>query len=351
MFTHGDPSGIGPEILLRSLKNMELRNAITPVCVGSEWILKECQEILRLDLSIKKIHTFDESIFSEQEVVYLIDPISNPSRHIIRGKPNALSGEYAIESVLAACKILQVQKNISLITAPISKKAIQLSKYHHYKGHSEILQEQFAVGKNSMKNMLVVHPFSPHPLRMVHVTSHIPLRQVSSFLLSEDGKASIAKTVQLACDGLKKLGITNPRIAVTGINPHLEEWGDKDAWGNWGMEEVNAILPTIDLLKSRGIQVFGPFTPDSAYRQARKGEFDAVVAMFHDQSHIAALADPDTFDETVIFTIGTPFFRMSTSHGTAADIADKFAANPKPFENCIRMMIHLLQGTILKVGE
>lgn len=343
IFSLGDPTGIGPEIVVRALANPKLANRIIPVCIGNGVVIRECMEKLEADFTLREMSYYDTQLIKHDEtnVVYLIEPPDIEKANFKRGHPDRLSGECAVQSILAACDILKSYTNYSLITAPLSKKAVQLGKYSKYKGYTEILAEQFLLPQSNVKNMLIARPFSKHALRMTHVYSHVPLRKVPELIVTENGRAQIIRTIQLTWAGLVSLGITQPKIAVTGMNPHLEEWEDKDKWGQLGKEEIESIIPAIHQLQKDGLEVTGPMPADAAYRYARDGYVDGVVGMFHDQSHIAAQSDSDGMKHTIVFTIGTPFLRMSTSHGVATDIADQFRADSTPIENCIRMVLKL----------
>jgi 4-hydroxy-L-threonine phosphate dehydrogenase PdxA len=340
LLTLGDPTGIGPEVILRALYNLNIWDMVVPICVGSRKVLLDRTRLLgRQGLEfpqIEEIKSLDDIPSLSTKALFIVDVTNNSEFEYSLGHPNKVSGEIAVDSVLTAIDILKNKPGLSLITAPLSKQAIQLGKYSRYKGHKEIFEEQFD-GVSTI-NMIVTYPFSKSPLRLVHVTSHVPLREVSGLLLSSKGIDKVIQTVELTCAGLDRIGVIQPRVAVTGFNPHLEEWED-GMRGELGKEEKHTIVPAVETLRKRGVTISGPITADTAYRRARMGDFDVVVSMFHDQSHIVANSGPKEFSSNIIITMGLPFLRLSTSHGPALDIAHSLKADDRPIRNCIKLVI------------
>lgn len=338
LFTVGDPCGVGPEVTLKAVSKLPENTSIKPILIGNSNIISErIHSLKRLGIGftkeIVKVENINDVKTLPSNNIPVINIGKDKAQHSL-GKPTDESGEEAIEAVLFACNILRDNPNLKLITSPMSKQAIQMGQYHRFKGHKEIFQDQFP--GSEVINMIVTYPFARHPLRLVHVTSHIPLRQISSFLVSTEGKEKIFQTIKSTWKNLIRLGLRDPHIAVTGINPHLEEWEDIQSIGKLGREERISILPTVEALKSDGMKVFGPMTADSAYRNARMGKYDVVVSMFHDQSHIVANSTPNGFRSNIILSLGLPFMRLSTSHGVALDIAHNYVADSTPIEYCIK---------------
>ncbi len=340
LLTLGDPTGIGPEIVLRALSRFQYSQSSKLICIGSARVLRERERALGnqgIRITIVDANSLNEAVSSNQNSIFMLDVTKSDKHQYVLGHPDAESGILAVDSVLFAIDALKGFTDFSLVTTPISKYAIQLGKYSCFKGHNEIFKEKFETSQ--IINMLITFPFEDNPLRLVHVTSHVPLREVSNILLSPKGIELIVQTTELTYEGLLKMRIKDPRIVITGFNPHLEEWGDELKKGMLGKEEECSIQPAVDILKVKGLTVHGPMTADSAYRHARMGEYDAVVSMYHDQSHIVANSDPKGFATSIIVTLGLPFLRLSTSHGPAVDIADKFNADARPIENCIKYIM------------
>jgi 4-hydroxythreonine-4-phosphate dehydrogenase len=195
----------------------------------------------------------------------------------------------------------------ALVTAPLNKKAVTLSGMT-FTGHTEYIAE--LCGAQDSRMML-----SNGKLSVVHVTTHIPLRKAI-----DATSARILRTIELGDEAIKLLGYERPRIAMCGLNPHAGEQG------LFGEEDANNITPAIEAARSRGILVDGPHPPDTIFLRAARGEYDMVVAMYHDQGHIPMkLID---FEHTVNISLGIPVIRASVDHGTAFDIAGKNKANP-----------------------
>ncbi|MDO9575155.1 MAG: 4-hydroxythreonine-4-phosphate dehydrogenase PdxA [bacterium] len=305
--TIGDPAGIGPEVALKAVDAIEHNNIllIGPLSV----INKE-----RKSLGIARI----------PEVVDV-----KGSMEIPFGKPSKESGEIAHETIIKAIKLLKENKITSLVTAPVSKKAVSMAGYD-FIGHTEMLADAFKVQRYAMF-------FYSKKINIALVTRHIPLSIVSKELSSQ----RVYDTIKLTYEFLSRYAVVlrtrkRPIIGVLALNPHAGEGG------NIGDEEARIILPAIERAKRDGIDVEGPLVPDTAYlsaiRQVRC-DFDAFVAMYHDQGLIPLKLLE--FERAVNITLGLPFIRTSPSHGTAYDIAGKGIADPRSMEKAIKMAIKL----------
>ena len=212
-----------------------------------------------------------------------------------------MAGRAAVEYVLKAGELALAGEVQGIATGPINKEAMQLGGYD-YIGHTEILAD--LTGSPRCTTMLATGS-----LRVVHVTRHLPLRQVADAITRE----RVLETIQLTAESLPAMGIEQPRLGVAALNPHGGEGG------LLGREEIEEIAPAIEAAQAMGIDARGPYPADSIFFRAIAGEFDAVVAMYHDQGHIPVKTHG--FESSVTVTLGLPIVRTSVDHGTAFDIA------------------------------
>lgn len=300
--TTGDPSGIGPEVTLKATDRIKYDDVLL---IGPSSVIKEEKE--RLGIS----HTPGVvDVGNGEEIPF--------------GGPSPEGGELAHRTLVRAIQLLKEKKISSLVTAPVSKKAISMAGYD-FSGHTEMLADAFGVGRFAMF-------FYGGKMNVALVTRHIPLSMVSKELSIQ----RIYDTIKLTYEFLLKYsGILRTwkrkAIGVLALNPHAGEGG------NIGDEEGRVILPAIELARRDGMNVEGPLVPDIAYR----GDYDAFVAMYHDQGLIPMKLLK--FESAVNITLGLPFIRTSPSHGTAYDIAGKGIADPGGMESAIRMAIKLEQ--------
>jgi 4-hydroxythreonine-4-phosphate dehydrogenase len=212
----------------------------------------------------------------------------------------------------------------AIVTGPISKLAWQMAGHGEFPGHTELFAARFGGGP---AGMMFVTP----RLRVILATTHIPLSEVPKALTAE----RVVRTIELGHDACARLGVDRPRIAVCGVNPHAGEGG------LLGHDEQQAVEPAIAKAKSRGMDVRGPFPGDTVFNAAVKGEFDLVVAMYHDQGLIPVkLLDRD---RAVNMTVGLPVVRTSPDHGTAFDIAGKGIADPGSMKAAIELAVRMCQ--------
>jgi 4-hydroxythreonine-4-phosphate dehydrogenase len=302
--TMGDPCGIGPEIIIKAL--MERPNYIDRCIVfGSASMAEHYAKLLHSPFPVHVVPSAGQAALG---AINIIDPHPVRVEDVPIGKVSALGGECAFRYVRAAIDSALAKEVTSVVTAPLNKESLHLAG-HNYAGHTEIFGE-FTHGDNYA--MLLWSK----QLKVIHVSTHISLRDACTSLTRE----RVVNVIQLAHDTLKKTGYETPRIAVAGLNPHAGENG------LFGDEEIKEIAPAVEICKQRGIQVTGPIAPDTVFLRALKGEFDIVVAQYHDQGHIPLklLA----FDEGVNITVGLDVVRTSVDHGTAFDIAGKLVAKP-----------------------
>ena len=284
----GDPSGIGPSILLKAIGR--LRGSAEFLIIGDAWVLGKVENALGAKLS-------------RYQGVRLIDLKNVPRKDFAFGKIRAEYGKASIEYLDKAMDLLIAKEIDCLVTCPISKEAVKLAGFR-FPGHTEYLAECSATRDFAM--MLL-----NRRLKFSLLTTHIPLKDVSSQI----NKGVIRKNIVLAVNSLKKLwAIKKPRIVVCGLNPHASDGGII------GKEELAILKPALKGLKARlKAVIVGPVSSDAAILKASKGKFDAVVAMYHDQALIPLKLTG--YDTGVNMTLGLPFVRTSPLHGTAFDIA------------------------------
>jgi 4-hydroxythreonine-4-phosphate dehydrogenase len=320
--TLGDPAGIGPEIILKALSDPDIFKSTRPLVIGDHRILQRAADSLRIPLQIEKITSPSAGLFNPGTIPLLDLSNANP-QDCPTGQINASSGRAAVEYVFHACDLAMEGSVNAVVTAPLNKAAINLAGFQ-YAGHTELLAERTHAEKVSM---LLVGP----RLRVVHVSTHVSLEEAIRRVTS----ARVQEVIELAHRACLSLGITEPRIAVAGLNPHA---GENELFGD---QERTQILPAVEAARARGYLVSDPQPPDTVFLRATQGIYDIVVAMYHDQGHIPMklLA----FDEGVNVSIGLPIIRTSVDHGTAFDIAGKGIARPNSLLAAIRVAVQMSQ--------
>lgn len=309
--TMGDPCGIGPEIILKAFKKKpELIN--DTIVFGSYDLLAYYNHQFDMDLKFNKINDIKDV---KKGVVNIKDPFKVSVDDIKIGQVNELGGKCAFAYIKCGIQFALDKKVKSIVTAPINKEALHLAGYK-YAGHTEIFAE-FTHGDTYA--MLLWSD----QLKVIHVTTHISLKEACD---SINTKREI-EVIRLAHNTLLKLGYNTPRIAVAGLNPHAGENG------LFGKEEIEEIIPAVLTCQAEGIDVKGPFAPDTVFLRTFNDEFDIVVVQYHDQGHIPLklLA----FDSGVNITVGLDVVRTSVDHGTAFDIAGKMVAKESSILNAI----------------
>ena len=298
--TLGDPAGIGPEVVLKALLEGSLAARCGSLVIGDRRILERAAGWLGAKPDFRVVQNPEEGGYAPNEVV-LLDLGNADPRDCPPGKVGAPAGRAAVEYVCRACDLALAGTVDAVVTAPLNKEAMNLAGFA-YAGHTELLAARTNAAKVSM---LLTGP----QLRVVHVSTHVSLAEA----IRRVEQQRIGEVIDLAQRSCRLLGITHPRIAVAGLNPHAGEGG------LFGDQELTQIVPAVRAARERGLIVSGPEPPDTVFLRAVKGEFDIVVAMYHDQGHIPIklLA----FDTGVNVSVGLPIIRTSVDHGTAFDIA------------------------------
>lgn len=332
--TMGDPAGVGPEIIARAAAEPLVSSQSRPVVVGS---VSPMQEALRLIGSPLSLHTVASVAACRwaKGTLECLDLANVDMATLPRGEVSAAAGRAAHEYILRAVDLAKAGAIDGIVTAPINKEALAAAGLPHT-GHTEILAELSNTRDYAMLLM-------GKELRVIHVTTHVSLRRVPD-LVTRD---RVLRTIRLAQQTMAGLGRPAARIGVCGLNPHAGEDG------LFGDEEQTAIIPAIDAARGAGLDVFGPLPADTVFSRARGGEFDIVVAMYHDQGHIPVKTLGFTYDESsrrwtglsgVNVTVGLPFLRVSVDHGTAFDRAWKGSANAESMVEAIEVAVRMLEG-------
>lgn len=309
----GDPSGIGPEICVKALKHRSVYEFCRPFLIGDMVVFSQ----LKLDgFKINRATSMRDMVF-EWGTIDLWDLELLDSAPPI-GVVYARSGEASFQYVKKAIELAMAEEVDATVTAPISKEAINMAG-HRFSGHTEIYAH-FTNTKDYA--MILAHGH----FRVIHVSTHVSLREACDRVK----KDRVLKVIKLADEACKNLGISKPKIAVAGLNPHAGESG------LFGREEIEEIIPAIDEARMIGIEVEGPFPPDTIFPKLNAGLYDICVCMYHDQGHIPVkLLGFKWNDERqkwesvsgINITVGLPIIRVSVDHGTAFDIAGKGIAS------------------------
>jgi len=313
--TMGDPSGIGPEIIVKTLAQMTPATRSVSAVVGNLATLKRADKLLGTGLK------FVDGLDATDGEVPVVNVASKDQDKIADGKISAAGGEAAYRYVEEAVKLALAGKIAVIVTAPLNKAAMHFAG-HHFDGHTELLAH--LTGAKSSFMLL-----ASDKLNAIHVTTHQSLKNAAERPTIE----RVVATIRAGHQHFRELGIDKPRIAVAGLNPHSGEGGI------FGREEIERIQPAIEIAQKEGIDVKGPISGDTVFYRALKGEFDLVVAQYHDQGHIPTKLI--AFDETVNVSLGLPIRRTSVDHGTALDLAGSGRADPGSLFEAIDLALEL----------
>ena len=315
--TMGDPVGIGPEILVKALNNSKIYTLCKPLIIGDSQIIKQALKLLNFKHHVHIITDPDQGKY-EFNTLDIMDISTIHTDCSSLSGPTIETGTAMQDYITKGIDLALTHRISGLVTCPITKTALKLagSQFH---GHTELLAHRTKAKDYAMM-------LSGKTLKVVLVTIHIPLSQVSARLTRED----IIKKIKLTHTSLKnRFNIKMPRIAVAGLNPHA---GEESMFGR---EEEDIIAPAVRLAKKDGINVSGPLPPDTVFYQAVNGRYDAVVCMYHDQGLIPFKLTH--FKDGVNTTIGLPIIRTSVDHGTAYDIAWQGIADHSSLTEAIKM--------------
>ena len=320
--TMGDAAGVGPEVIMKSLAHPEVHEQCRPLVIGDATRLREAGRIVGSTLAVRSLAPteLDKALFA-RDTIDCIDlkliPVGLPW-----GALSAVAGNGAYQYVKQACELAVSGKVAAICTAPLNKAALHLGG-HNYPGHTELLAA--LTGTEEVSMML-----STPKLKVTHVTTHIGL--IDAIAKIEPGL--VERTITRAHAVLIKSGNANPKIGVCGINPHA---GENGLFGHG--EEAEKIAPAIEACCKKGWNVVGPLPADTLFFLAQRGDYDMVIAMYHDQGHgpVKVLG----IEAGVNITIGLPVIRTSVDHGTAFDIAGTGKADERSMLEALRQAAEL----------
>jgi len=330
--TMGDPAGVGPEITAKALARPDVVATCRPVVIGDGAIMATTLEILKSPLRLHVVREVGDCAFAPGTLECL-DLANVDAAALPRAAVSAEAGRAAYAYIERAVRLCQSGEIDGIVTAPVNKEALAAAGVPH-SGHTEILAKLSATKDFAMLLM-------GRELKVIHVTTHVALRRVPDLVTPE----RVKRVVELAQQTMNFLGVARPKIAVCGLNPHAGEDG------LFGDEEKTAIIPALEAARRDGLDVYGPLPADTLFSRARGGEFDIVVAMYHDQGHVPVKTLGFNYDEGtgtwtglsgVNVTVGLPFLRVSVDHGTAFDRAWKGIANPESMIEALEVAVRML---------
>jgi 4-phospho-D-threonate 3-dehydrogenase / 4-phospho-D-erythronate 3-dehydrogenase len=334
--TMGDPSGVGPEIICKSLLSGKVYSKCNPVVIGSSKVFFNIIDSLKFPLQINSIYKISQAKF-EYGTIDVLD-LDNFNKVAEFGKVSAEAGLVAFESIVKVIELAMNNELDATVTAPINKESIHLAG-KHFSGHTEIYAHYTDTKKYAM---LLVHD----NLRVIHATTHVALRQACDLVK----KDRILETINLLQEACQSFGISKPKIAVAGLNPHSSDNG------LFGWEEEKEIIPAIKEASGKGYNVEGPIPADTLFPKAIGGKFDGCVVMYHDQGHIPFKLIGFKWNKKkkrmdvngVNITLGLPIIRVSVDHGTAFDVAGKGIASEEAMNLSIDYAIQMAEHRIQK---
>ena len=306
--TMGDPCGIGPEVIVKGLLNGNLYRLCRPFVIGNSDWMSQAAARFAPGLSIRPVQTLSEAQFKEG-TLEVLDTAQALFPRLQYGVPHPSAASAALAAMMQAAQMALREEIDGMTTAPIHKEQMKTIGFA-FPGHTEFLAD---IAKADQVGMMMVGG----GLKIMLATIHLPLKEA----IAQTRKKSILDMIRLTAAGLKRdFGLSNARIAVAALNPHA---GEK---GLFGDEEREEVVPAVEAARAEGINASGPYPADTLFYKLKQGQFDAVVALYHDQAliPIKLLA----FGDAVNVTVGLPFIRTSVDHGTAYDIAGRGVADP-----------------------
>ena len=298
----GDPAGVGPEIVAKSVASKEVFDAADCIIVGDKTIMENAIQITGANLTVHVINEPGEGDFREG-ILNLIDLKNVDMDQFEFGRVNGMCGKAAYAYIAKSIELANAGKVDAVATTPINKESLRAGDIN-FIGHTEIFG-----ALTDTEDPLTM--FETNGMRVFFLTRHVSLREMLDMITKE----RIKDYVKRCLEALRKLGVSEGTMVIAGLNPHSGEHG------LFGWEEVNEITPAVEELKAEGYDVAGPIGADSVFHQAAIGKYNSVLSLYHDQGHIATKTLD--FEKTIAVTNGMPILRTSVDHGTAFDIAGK----------------------------
>jgi 4-phospho-D-threonate 3-dehydrogenase / 4-phospho-D-erythronate 3-dehydrogenase len=321
--TIGDPAGIGPEVVVKALSDKVIYNFCRPLVIGESATIRAAITLTQKPLILHPVEKAPDTI-GQFGAVDILDMHNLDWNKVNIGHISADCGRASMEFLDKAMQLALNREVTAMVNAPINKEATLLAGFTGL-GHLEYIAA--ATNTKSYATM-----FASGNLRCVHLTTHYALRQACDYVK----KDYILARLQLTDTSFHQWGFGKPVIGVAALNPHAGEGG------MFGREEIDEIIPAVNVAVSLGIDARGPFPADSIFNRAINGEFDVVLVMYHDQGHIPVKVHG--FAKSVSVALGLPFLRTSVDHGTAFDIAGKGIANAESIAEAIKTAVRLSQG-------
>ena len=321
--TMGDPAGIGPEVIAKALAGPKLRRICFPLVIGSRSVMQQTVKNLKLKLTVRSVEGH-ETALPRGASIALLDPLEKPLGPYKLGVAAPETGAASVAFIKKAVHLAQLGCIDGMVTAPINKEAINMAGCH-FPGHTELLAD---LTQTQESGMMIIGG----PLKIMFVTTHVAIKDLPSLLTQE----KIEKAIRLAHLALTTLfGIKKPKIGVAALNPHAGEHG------LFGDEESRVILPAARAAQAKGILASDPMPADTLFGKAARGDYDGVVALYHDQGLIPLKLV--AFGTCVNLTVGLPIIRTSVDHGTAFDIVGKGSAEPGSLIEAVTLAATLAQ--------
>jgi len=319
--TLGDATGIGPELIVKALNDNEIKKLATWVIVDDKRVLKQGEEIAGLQIDVNEIEDISQ-VVPEDGKVYFIDLKNLDPKDFKLGVLSEKAGKAAGDTLKYLLGLSLHNEIDGVIYGPLNKEALQRGG-HHFKDElhffADLLNCKHGFGEINIMDDLWV----------CRVTSHIPMKEVSSYITKEN----VLDRIYFAHRNLTRAGYSDPKIAVASFNPHSGEGGLT------GTEEVDAIIPAVKEAEKEGINVVGPYSADTIFLRRERETFDCLLAMYHDQAQIGMKLLG--FNRGVTMSAGLPVILTTPAHGTAFDIAGKGIANDGPTKEAIKMLVRM----------
>lgn len=324
--TMGDPAGVGAEIIVKTFADSVALDHARAVIFGSVDCLEAAMAQTGCKVNLVAIPDIDQLPDSE-DALAVIDPVDFDAASLKMGEVSAACGHAAVTWFESAVTLAQADKVQAIVTCPINKEAVHAAGFHGDIGHQEILARM--TGSTLTATMLMTTG-----LNVAHLSTHKSLAEAVRYVK----RPVIVEKLALTSACLERWSGRKPRIAVSALNPHGGEGG------MLGREEIEEIAPAVAEANDKGMDVHGPFPADSIFYRAINGEFDAVLALYHDQGHIAIKVH--NFEDSITATMGIPFIRTSVDHGTAFDIAGQNKANANGLSKALSAASAMLAGQL-----